>query len=161
MMSKLKRPSGLLVFFSILFSAAVLFLSVRQLHGEDPGISGGAEGSTSIVTGTNEECKEPGSGTEECIVHTHTYTATETPISNCVLASYAAPTDDSTYCINTEITVSATIKGSNTAGKTTTTYSPCTICGQSYPGTNPVETTHNLIPIPCQIDIIISDIIRS
>jgi hypothetical protein len=45
--------------------------------------------------------------------------------------------------VTEEITVSTTTTGEDTAGKTIKTYSPCSICGQSYPGTNPEDTPHN------------------
>ena len=143
MMSKLRRSSSLLIFFSILFSAGILFLSVRQLCGEDSGISGGAQGSTSIVTGTDEECKEPSASTEECIVHKHEYDTTSTNTA-CSAAGRIAPSGGEKYCVMQSISYSLSKTGENTAGKKTTTYSACKICGASYPGTNPETSDHDV-----------------
>ena len=143
MMFKLRRSSSLLFLFFVVFSATVLFLSVRQLCGEDSGISGGAQGSTSIVTGTDEECKEPSSSTEECIVHKHEYDTTSTNTA-CSAAGRIAPSGGEKYCVMQSISYSLSKTGENTAGKKTTTYSACKICGASYPGTNPETSDHDV-----------------
>ena len=143
MLSRLKRSSALLVLFSILFSAGIIFLSIRQLHGEDSGVSGGSEGSTTIVTGTDDKCKEPGASTEECITHTHEYDTTTTD-TDCSPAGRIKPSGGESYCVSKSITYSLTKTGENIIGKRTTTYGPCKICGASYPGTNPEISDHDV-----------------
>jgi len=112
-------------------------------------VSGGGSSSTSIEIGVNEECKETGGGVSasECIVHTHEYPVTLEDIA-CVPKTYVAPTDDGTYCVTEEITVSATSTGEDTPGKTVRSYGPCQICGQAYPGTNPEESPHESVIWP-------------
>ena len=143
-MSRLKRPSGLLFLFFVVLSASIFLLPVRQLRGEDSAVSGGTEGSTSVVTGTKEECKEPGgTGTVECIVHTHEYDATTTNTA-CSAAGRIAPSGGEMYCVTQSISYSLSKTGEDTVGKKTTTYSACTICGQPYPGTNPEISDHDV-----------------
>ena len=149
MMFKLRRSSSLLFLFFVVFSATVLFLSVRQLCGEDSGISGGAQGSTSIVTGTDEECKEPGgASTVDCVTQVHAKGGPReaTITSYCTeSAALTVPTSGSIVSVGSTIEVAASV--TNTSGTTTQTYY-CTFPGcteHTYPDP---PTTHTQITWP-------------
>ena len=115
-----------------LLTAVILAFFVVHDVTAQGGVSGGASSSTSVVTGTDVKCDTPGgSGTVKCIVHTHSYTSTTTS-TKCVPGSYSAPTDNSSHCLGSTLTFTAN-KGKDIVGKTTTTYSSCTICGQAGP----------------------------
>ncbi len=130
MLSRLKRSSGLLFLFFVVFSTSIVFLSVRQLHGEDSGVSGGAEGSTTIVTGTDDKCKEPSTSTEECITHTCTFDPIDPPDRiNCKPGKRTAPSGGEIYCVGSKIIYSLALSEKDAVGKEITRYKPCPICG--------------------------------
>ena len=149
MLSRLKRSSSLLFLFFVLISASIVFLSVRQLQGEDSDVSGGAEGSTSIVTGTDEECKEPGgASTVDCVTQVHAKGGPReaTITSYCTeSAALTVPTSGSIVSVGSTIEVAASV--TNTSGTTTQTYY-CTFpdCTEhTYPDP---PTTHTQITWP-------------
>ena len=112
-----------------IMAALGLFLSfVHSITAGDAGLSGGAFGTTTTVTGTDVKCDQPGGSGEECIEHTHQYDSSTT-VTVCIPASRTiSPGDAEKYCVNQSIAYSLSRDGSDIPGVTTTTHSNCKIC---------------------------------
>ena len=59
----------------LFFGGLLTFLIVHDMIAQD--VTGGGSSSTSVVTGTDEKCKDPGTSTSAttCIVHCLLYTS--------------------------------------------------------------------------------------